>query len=347
MLAELRGLPAPAKLNLFLHVTGRRADGYHLLETVFELIDLCDTIDLVRRDGAVVQLRDQLPGVAPSEHLCVRAANALRAYCQVPHGVEIGLRKVIPVGGGLGGGSSDAATVLLGLNRLWGLGLDTPTLARIGVALGADVPLFLLGHPSFGRGIGEDLLPVNLPARWYVVVQPPVLVPTGLIFSSPNLTRDTKPLKITGFSLSEKAPARTDESSENPLPGTFAEALIAEQSRSERPELLELKAEQDAELRLALAQGRNDLQPVTEALFPEVRNALEQLRRAVARGAGRGGTNKTKAQVRMSGSGACVFVPVADKAAGEAVVRSLDERGPMKVRAWVVKSLRRHPLISD
>lgn len=331
MLAELRGLPAPAKLNLFLHVTGRRPDGYHLLETVFELIDLCDTIDLVRRDDGVVRLRDPLPGVADAEHLCVRAANALRGHCQIPLGVEIGLRKVIPIGGGLGGGSSDAATVLIGLNRLWELGLDTPALARIGVSLGADVPVFVHGHPAFGRGIGEDLLVIDLPECWYVVVQPPIQVPTGVIFSSPNLTRNTKPIKITGFSLPEQA-VKEHNPGHNKSPGQSSRDLGREPS----PELAQ-----------ALALGRNDLQPVTEMLFPAVRDALRQLQRAVASGSGSSSGKKPKAQVRMSGSGACVFVPVADKAAGESVMRVLKEHGPMKVRAWVVKSLSRHPLISS
>jgi 4-diphosphocytidyl-2-C-methyl-D-erythritol kinase len=200
MLTELRNLPAPAKLNLFLHVTGRRPDGYHLLETVFQLIDLADRIDLrLREDGEVRRLDP--PGDIPEDvDLTVRAARALQAATGCRLGVDIALRKTIPLGGGLGGGSSDAATVLLGLDRLWGLGLGRDRLRELAVTLGADVPVFVFGHNAYATGIGEALQPVTLPPRWFVLVMPAVAVATQGVFRDPKLTRNTKPLTILGFS---------------------------------------------------------------------------------------------------------------------------------------------------
>lgn len=197
---ELRNLPAPAKLNLFLHVTGRRADGYHELETVFELIDFADSLDLKCRDDGQIIRPGELPGVPADQDLCVRAARllALRAHCSL--GVEITLRKTIPMGGGLGGGSSDAATVLMGLNRLWNLHLPREELMAIGLELGADVPFFIFGHSAYARGVGEQLRPCPQPPRTFLLVCPKVSVATARVFSSPELTRDTKPLKIFGLS---------------------------------------------------------------------------------------------------------------------------------------------------
>lgn len=201
MLTELRQLPAPAKINLFLHVTGRRADGYHLLETVFQLVDLADRIDLRRRDdGAVRRTRAWDPGVPEADDLVVKAALALRQATGCRAGVDIAVDKRIPTGAGLGGGSSDAATVLLGLNRLWGLGLDRQRLIEIGVTLGADVPVFLFGENAYATGIGEILVPIALPPRWFVLAMPAVAVATGSVFGDPDLTRNTEPIKITGFS---------------------------------------------------------------------------------------------------------------------------------------------------
>lgn len=192
--------PAPAKLNLFLHVVGRRPDGYHLLQSVFTLIDRCDRLRLrVRADGEVHRLSD-LPGVPPDEDLVVRAARSLQAASGCRLGADIEVEKSIPMGGGLGGGSSDAATVLLALDRLWGTGLGPDGLARLAPALGADVPFFLFGRPAWVEGIGERLAPVALPGRWYLVLVPPVEVPTREIFSAPELTRDTEALKMEDFS---------------------------------------------------------------------------------------------------------------------------------------------------
>ena len=195
-----RAWPAPAKLNLFLHVVGRREDGFHLLQSVFRLIDCCDRVHLLPLKASRVALAQPLDGVDDDQELCVRAARLLQAQTGCRKGVEIRLEKNIPVGGGLGGGSSDAATTLMVLNRLWGLRLDRQRLAKLGLQLGADVPFFLFGRNAFVEGIGERLAPVALPAAWYLVLVPPVTVSTAEIFSLPNLTRNTKSIKISSFS---------------------------------------------------------------------------------------------------------------------------------------------------
>jgi 4-diphosphocytidyl-2-C-methyl-D-erythritol kinase len=183
--------PAPAKLNLFLHVVGRREDGYHLLQTLFRFIDLSDTLHFTPREDGAVHRIDALEGVPPEQDLCVRAARLLQQETGCPLGVDIGLEKRIPMGGGLGGGSSDAATTLLALNRLWGLGLSRQRLMQLGLTLGADVPVFVFGENAFAEGVGEQLQAYPLPAAWYVVLCPPVHVPTARIFTHPELTRDT------------------------------------------------------------------------------------------------------------------------------------------------------------
>ncbi len=188
--------PAPAKLNLFLHVVGRRADGYHLLQTVFRFLDYGDTLRFTPRaegDSTIV-LATPLPGVPPDSHLTVRAARRLQQAAGVPRGVTIALTKRLPMGGGLGGGSSDAATVLLALNRLWDINLPLTELQAIGLELGADVPIFIHGRSAFAEGIGERFADVALPPAWYLVLVPPVAVPTAGIFQSPALCRDTPPL---------------------------------------------------------------------------------------------------------------------------------------------------------
>ncbi len=180
--------PAPAKLNLFLHVTGQRADGYHELQTLFQLIDLCDTIAItLREDGQIERLAGP-DGVAPEADLAVRAAQLLRQATGSPLGATLTVHKRIPLGGGLGGGSSDAATVLLALNELWGSKLSLPDLASLGLPLGADVPVFIKGSSALGEGIGERLTPVTLPAKWYTIIYPGVGVSTREVFQSPELT---------------------------------------------------------------------------------------------------------------------------------------------------------------
>jgi 4-diphosphocytidyl-2-C-methyl-D-erythritol kinase len=197
--------PAPAKLNLFLHVVGRRPDGYHLLQSVFTLIDRCDQVRLkVREDGEIRRV-SELPGVAPDEDLVVRAARLLKEASGTPLGADIEVDKAIPMGGGLGGGSSDAATVLLVLDRLWGTGFGPEALGELAPSLGADVPFFLFGEPAWVEGIGERLQPVELREKWYLVLAPPVEVPTREIFAAPELTRDTEALKMEDFSA--QAPA--------------------------------------------------------------------------------------------------------------------------------------------
>jgi 4-diphosphocytidyl-2-C-methyl-D-erythritol kinase len=191
---------APAKLNLMLHVVGRRADGYHELQTVFQLIDLCDRIEIeVRQDGAII--RPEGPaGVPEDQDLVVRAARALKEATGSPLGAEIRVHKRIPMGGGLGGGSSDAATVLVVLNKEWGAGLDFDQISAIGVKLGADVPVFAAGRSSWAEGIGEKLTPVSLGEdSWYLVIFPGVAVPTAAVFQAPELTRNSPPTTMRGF----------------------------------------------------------------------------------------------------------------------------------------------------
>ena len=191
--------PAPAKLNLFLHVTGRRPDGYHELQTVFQLIDLCDTIGISVREDGRIERPDGPPGVDPEADLTVRAARALQQATGSKLGATLRVRKRIPMGGGLGGGSSDAASVLLGLNEVWGCGLPVDALARLGLPLGADVPVFVRGSSAWGQGVGEDLQPLELPESWYVVVHPGVAVATRDVFQSSELTRNTPVITIRGF----------------------------------------------------------------------------------------------------------------------------------------------------
>ena len=191
--------PAPAKLNLFLHIVGRRADGYHLLQTVFQLLDWGDTVALrVRPDGRIVRHRGA-GGVAAQDDLAVRAALALRDATGTMAGVDIDVETRIPQGGGFGGGSSDAATVLVALNRLWRLGLGEDALADIGLSLGADVPVFVRGRSAFAEGVGEVLTPLVLPRRWFVLMDSGVSVPTAELFRSPDLTRDASSATISDF----------------------------------------------------------------------------------------------------------------------------------------------------
>ncbi|MFO1313893.1 MAG: 4-(cytidine 5'-diphospho)-2-C-methyl-D-erythritol kinase [Burkholderiales bacterium] len=267
-------VPAPAKVNLFLHVTGRRADGYHTIESLFALVDLADAITVgVREDGAIVRMND-VPGVPAYEDLAIRAARALQRAADVRAGASIAVDKRIPMGGGLGGGSSDAASVLLALNRLWNLEWPRARLCGLGATLGADVPFFVGGENAIARGIGEALTPVTLPTRWLVIERPPVHVNTGAVFASPDLTRDTPSAKISVFSE---------------------------------------------------GYGRNDLAPVTAARFPEVAAAL-------ARDPG----------VRMTGSGACVFVSFPTRRQAEEAMAARTRPG----ETFLARTLTRHPLWS-
>jgi 4-diphosphocytidyl-2-C-methyl-D-erythritol kinase len=198
---SLRWWPAPAKLNLFLHVTGRRADGYHDLQTLFQLLDYCDQIGIeATADGRIERIEGP-HDIAPGEDLAIRAAQALRLLAGPMAGARIAVRKRIPVGGGLGGGSSDAATVLRVLNRLWDLDLPAERLAELGLSLGSDVPVFVHGSTAWGEGRGERLTSFDLPERWYLVIHPGVSVGTAEIFQAAELTRNSSRITLRAFSL--------------------------------------------------------------------------------------------------------------------------------------------------
>jgi len=240
-MTSLKNCPAPAKLNLFLHVTGRRADGYHLLQTVFQLLDHGDTLHFNLRDDDAIHRVTELEGVPEQQDLIIRAARLLQAEVlrrtgALPRGVDIAIDKILPMGGGLGGGSSDAATTLMALNHLWQAGLSKEELMALGLPLGADIPFFIFGETAFAEGVGEALQPVRAPECWYVVIEPGVSVPTAAIFCSERLTRDTPPVIITDFS--SHLENQTD------LTG----------------------------------YGRNDLQQVATSLFPPVAEAITWLR---------------------------------------------------------------------
>ncbi len=232
--------PAPAKLNLFLHVTGRRADGYHLLQTLFRFIDLHDTLHFALRQDGVVQRSNAVAGVVEDDDLCVRAARLLQRETGCRLGVNISLEKRIPMGGGLGGGSSDAATTLLALNRLWNLKLSREKLMELGLRLGADVPVFVFGESAFAEGVGEKLQAFALPATWYVVLFPDVHVPTAKIFTHLELTRDSVSITMRALSNWECA------------------------KHAATPDSTGL-------------QLRNDLQAVVCKLYPEVQRYLDWL----------------------------------------------------------------------
>ncbi len=193
-------LPAPAKINLFLHVVGRRDDGYHLLQSVFRMLDHGDTLVFSPRDDAMVRRATEFPGVPEDVDLCVRAARLLKESAGVTRGVTIRLEKRLPLGGGLGGGSSDAATTLIALNRLWGVGWPRERLGELGLKLGADVPFFVFGRTAFVEGIGETLQALAMPPAWYLVIEPGVSVPTREAFAAPELTRNTKLIRILDLS---------------------------------------------------------------------------------------------------------------------------------------------------
>ena len=195
---SLHDVPAPAKLNLFLHITGRRPDGYHELQSVFMLIDWCDTLHFEKRPGGAIS-REDLTIALPNQDLITRAAHLLQSHTGCTEGVHIAVEKHIPAQAGMGGGSSDAATCLLALNRLWGLNLSLPTLEKLGLQLGADVPFFLRGHNAWVEGVGEKITPITLPAAQFWVLKPPQGIETSQIFSHPDLKRDTNPATISVF----------------------------------------------------------------------------------------------------------------------------------------------------
>ena len=272
---------APAKLNLFLHVVGRRSDGYHLLQSAFQLLDHGDLLDFhVRDDGAIRRITD-LPGVSVVSDLVVRAARLLQAT--LPDGSRLGadiaVTKRLPMGGGLGGGSSDAATTLMALNHLWDAGKSREELMALGLSLGADVPFFLFGRNAFAEGVGERLTAIDGLDCWFVVIEPGVAVPTPEIFRAPDLTRNSNLVTIPDFSKT-----------------------------------------------LQSGYGKNDLQTVAARLFPEVAAAIEWL--------------AEYGKARMTGSGACVFMPCDSEAQADRVLSKVPERW----KAWKARGIRQHPL---
>lgn len=242
---SLHDVPAPAKLNLFLHITGRRPDGYHLLQSVFMLIDWCDTLHFEKRANRQIS-REDLTVPLPADDLITRAARLLQAHTGCTQGVHIAIEKRIPAQAGMGGGSSDAASCLLALNQLWDLHLDLPTLEKLGLQLGADVPFFLRRRNAWVEGVGEEITPIELPPAQFCVIKPAVGIETSQIFASPQLQRATKAATIAVFAAD------------------------------------------------TYGFGHNDLQPVAEALCPDVKQALQVLRDAGLNG-------------RMTGSGSAVF----------------------------------------
>lgn len=189
-------LPAPAKLNLMLHILNRRPDGYHELQTLFQFLDYADELGFALREDGEIRLHTEIDGVPHDSNLIVRAAKQLQQLTGCTLGADLWIDKKLPMGGGIGGGSSDAATTLLGLNHLWQLGLSADHLAELGLKLGADVPVFVRGHAAFAEGVGEKLTPIELEEPWFLVVIPQVLVSTAEIFSDPELTRDSPPIKV-------------------------------------------------------------------------------------------------------------------------------------------------------
>jgi len=272
-------LPAPAKLNLFLHVIGRRSDGYHQLQSVFRLVSLADSITIdLRSDGLISRESSIDQEVATADDLVVRAAQALQQATGTALGAHIAVTKRIPMGGGLGGGSSDAATVLLALNRLWRTGLNRAQLMRLGLSLGADVPFFVWGRNAFVQGIGEQLQSMDLPDISYLVFRPPVSVSTNRVFTDPDLTRNTEPVKMLDFSGRARFIGKNQYKS------------------PERVNEFGFEVESGFELGTQAGDGfgTNDLEQVAVRLFPVVREAKAWLQ-----------TNGV--QVRMSGSGSCLF----------------------------------------
>lgn len=247
---SLHDVPAPAKLNLFLHITGRRTDGYHELQSVFMLIDWCDTLHFEKRSGGAIS-REDLTLALPAQDLITRAAHLLQRHTGCTEGVHIAVEKHIPAQAGMGGGSSDAATCLLALNRLWGLNLSLPNLEKLGLQLGADVPFFLRGHNAWVEGVGEKITPIALPAAQFWVLKPPQGIDTSQIFAHPDLKRDTNAATISVFAAD------------------------------------------------AYDFGRNDLQPVAQALCPGVDQAIQALKQAGL-------------QAKMTGSGSAVFAQCVD-----------------------------------
>jgi len=306
---SLYDLPAPAKLNLFLHVVGRRDDSYHLLQSIFALIDWADTLHLERRDDGLIRRHD-IGATLPADDLCTRAARLLQTQSGCGFGVDIHIDKQLPAGAGMGGGSSDAATVLLGLNRLWGLNWSLSRLLPLGLSLGADVPFFLGGHSAFVEGIGEQLTPIALPEQCYAVIKPAASIATADIFSSPLLARSEKLAIVAGFPAEQNFLQNKEASSvENRV--VLNTSCVAE---------------------LSGGWGRNDLQAPAEAHCPEVAQAAALLRACYGNS-------------RMTGSGSAVFARICGKdGVSDLPMATLPKDLPSGWVGKICRSLDVHPL---
>lgn len=299
---------APAKVNLFLHITGRRADGYHLLQSVFRLIDFNDTLRIkVRKDGAISRAKD-IANVPEQQDLCIRAALLLQQHTGCALGADIAVDKYIPMGGGLGGGSSDAASVLLALNSLWQLNLSREELMGLGLKLGADVPFFIFGENAWVEGVGEQIQPIALPAAHYVILTPQVHVATAEIFSAEELTRDTIPTTIAAFS----GVAFDSDLSGSNLPGKDKQHGSSFHDSG----------------------FHNDLESVVSQRHPAVASCLDWLSQF--------------SQARMSGSGASVFVELKDQAQAQDIMAQVPRQiAGVPVFAFAARGLDRHPLYNQ
>ena len=282
---------APAKINLFLHIVGQRSDGYHLLQTVFRLLDHYDTIHIQTNNSGIIKRANDVPGVPEAQDLCVRAALLLQKYSGCQLGATILVDKKIPMGGGLGGGSSDAATVLLALNQRWQLNLSRDELLKLGLQLGADVPFFIYGNNAWAEGVGEQLQAISLHDAYYIVLTPNVHVSTAQIFANKQLTKDTIPKTIAAFS--GIAQLSTENSACKNIHDEF----------------------------------KNDLEKVVCSIYPEVKACLDWL--------------KQFGDARMSGSGASVFLEVADAETANRIY----QQKPTEYFGFVAKGLNQHPLL--
>ena len=335
-LTALYNVPAPAKINWFLHVLGRREDGYHELQTVLQFIDWCDWLDFERNDTGAIWREggNDLPG----DDLSVRAAQLLQRHTGCHFGVRIHLRKSIPLQAGLGGGSSDAASTLLALNRLWGLGLARPALQRLGLQLGADVPVFIFGRNAFAQGVGEKLTAVDLPTWPMLVAWPGQGVSTATIFASGALTRSTPAVTISGFAEFVQL-AQAEDVEACAAKAGVAKASVADVLKTNAPKVVRAASHEAAQATkactpvmrqiptLGLDFGRNDLQAAAQAALPQLAQAETWLLGQTGSGL-----------VRMSGSGSALFSPCWP---------SLEESLPPVPEGWRVRQCRalaRHPL---
>ncbi|MCX2865614.1 4-(cytidine 5'-diphospho)-2-C-methyl-D-erythritol kinase [Paucibacter sp. PLA-PC-4] len=318
----LYDVPAPAKLNLFLHVVGKRPDGYHLLQSIFALVDWADTLHFERRSDGQLARHDGADAAAalPADDLCLRAARLLQTESGCAFGADIHLEKRLPAGAGMGGGSSDAASTLLALNRLWGLNLPRSRLLALGLRLGADVPFFIGGRSAFVEGIGEILHPITLPPLGFAVLKPPTGISTQQIFSSPLLARSKSVAIVAGF------PAHNSSEDKNRTSSDSQSVLSASQAA----DVVRLDAEGVA--LLANGFGRNDLQKPAEASCAEVVQALQLL-------------EKRFGNSRMTGSGSAVFARVDTAASGKDGMSDLPiDWVPQGWVAKMCRSLDVHPL---